>query len=581
MADHSGHPAPTGNSSHNNAANPEGTNLSVAAASFVAANGSPFTSVDDMIPEGVRVVDPETTERTCTTTIHARMNIPVCAFEDNSEGRLLLIMSADPLCQMPLWMSRKITESTGDLKASYVSGGTTIATGAGSILWNEPQGSDAGTTSMCDSASWGQTWDRFGLSDMFAQTYELGQISMKHRIVGCAMRANVGVDTTLSRGSIEAGQFNWSDTRYIDPAAAYVPDAAQDSKAQAMWLANFREGNAFCGPATPVIQEFKEQKGIASLLKCNAYNVGERVIYSARTQDYGTLDADKGASVRWTDSNNFKFQKTYNRNIVLPDRQSYSNGVVTNIGAKTSSGGTLVLDPAANNGSNTYESGEIYAMNCNASRTDNDATNWKGVNYSAYANGASAGKLAYLKHTPTNDGWWTGTLLCAADTTQTIELTAGTQSYVSGGNVTYSAGDAGKEALGTQTFEPFFDKGMYINITGVAPTQWVNVEVVWHVEYQPKSWAMTRGIYPPVDLQFDMLASMLGDPKQFPIVVQGNSFFTSLWRGLKRAASTAVRIAGTAGNLISTYGGDLDPRLRLVGNALKEGASLYKRARNL
>lgn len=573
--DHSGHPADTGNSSLNNAANPAGTTLSPASASFMAANGSPFTSVDNMIQQGVRVVDPETTERTCTTTLTARLNIPVVQANSN-EGKLLVIMSADPLSQMPLWVSRTFNETT--------SNPNTVS--ADSVIFNEDTGSGTGKSSLTDPVSWGQTYDFIGLDDFFAQTTDLGNMSLKHRVVGCALRANVGVDTSIARGSIEAGQFNWSDTRYKANEAGFVAFSLPSKSKSGWWQALYQPNNLTTSPeALPALTALSQQKGLGNLMTSNAYSTGERVIRSARTQDYGTLDADKGASVRWTDSNDFKFQKTYNRNIVMPDREFYPNGDTSWATADQALG-----YPAENNEAALDSLREYYILNCNAYRANVD-TPFAGRHDNAFRSGITRSKLAtkrYVYKSPSTDGTarQQGCLYLAADKNVNIELTNGSLTFAgsrpaeTGTDLVQTVGEVDREALGVVNFEPFFDKGLYINIEGVSTAQYVTVEMVYHIEYMPKSWALTRGIYPPVDLQFDMLCSMLGDPKQFPIVVQGHSFFSSLWRGLKRAADTAASIAGAAGSVITSAGGAVDPRLALLGGALSSGASMYKRLRS-
>jgi len=572
--DHSGHPAVTGNSAITNAASPAGTNLSAASASFMAANGSPFTSVDSMIQQGVRVVDPETTERTCTTTITARLNIPVVP-ASTTEGKLLLIMSADPLAQLPLWVSRTYNETTTNPSTSV---------SADAVIWNESIGSGTGTSSLTDPQSWGQTYDLIGLDDFFAQTTDLGNMSLKHRVVGCAMRANVGVDTSIARGSIEAGQFNWTDTRYKANEAGYVATGLASKSKSGWWQALYQPNSLTMSPeALPALQALSQQKGLGNLITSNAYQTGQRVIRSARTQDYGTLDADKGASVRWTDSNDFKFQKTYNRNVVVPDREYYPNGVTT---FSDYSNGV----PLENNESSTTALTDYYALNCNSYRTNQGDTIFAGRHDNQFRTGISRSKLATKKYTykslaTNSDTRHQGSLYLAADNSTNVELLngqlvfAGSRPTEAGVDVQQTVGEADRAALGVVDFESFFDKGLYINIEGVSTAQYVTVEMVYHIEYMPKSWALTRGVYPPIDLQFDMLASMLGDPKQFPIVVQGHSFFSSLWRGIKRAADTAAELAGGVGSAISAAGGAIDPRLALLGGALSGGANVYKRMR--
>jgi len=535
--DHAGHPAPTGNSAHNNAANPKGTNLSAATSSFMAANGSPFTAIDDMVPAGVRVPDPQTTERTCTTTITARLNIPVVANAANDQGRLLLIMNADPLSQTPFWVSRVNAEDVA----------TKTDTPVDAFYYNEAEsGFAVHSFDHCDPTSWGQIWDKIGMADFFAQTYTLGQLSQKHRVVGAAMRVNVGVDTTIARGSIESGQFDWDDTRYgIRPQS--ITWATQANRT-GFWNAT---GTGNTGVAEDQANA-KKQKGIGSLLQSCSYEVGSRVIRGARTQDYGTLDADKGASVRWTDANNFNFKNTINRNVVLPSASFYTNGV-TSFGDKTA-----IVEKGA------YD---ITTRGCHHSR-GNIANITQETNPCRLAV-----KYAYLGD-PTTSQFQA---YFAADADLELELTSGsvpdtTTPAVIFGNGTFD--DLGVDG------EDNFNRGLYCNVTGVATNQWVSVDLVYHIEYIPKAWALTRGIYPPIDMQFDMIASMLGDPKQFPIVVQGNSFFSSLWRGIKKAVDKGADLVGTAGSAIAGTVGMIDPRMAMIGSAMSGGAAAYKRMRH-
>lgn len=542
MADHGGHPADTGPSARSNAANTAGTGFSPETGTFIAANGSPFISIMDMAHGGAKVPDPANADRTCTATITARLNIPVVS--DGDQGRLLLIMDADPLSQMPIWISRVKNEDTSTLAAN---------TDADAFYFNEPDyGATAVTKDHCDPATWAQIWDRAGLNDFFATTKTLGELSHRHRVVGCAMRANIGVDTTLSRGTIEAGQFNWSESRFtsshVEPT--FTADLTGNLARQKYWIVD--EPSVFSTASL----SFKKQKGIGSLLQSCAYEVGKRTIRPARTQDIGVLNADQGASVRWTDSNAFSYMRTINRNIAMPSNFYYTNGV------NDVSSPTAVSDEAGTN--------DVQFYNANYKRGGTTAFNTTGVR----------NKLALKKYLATGgiNGSASnayGSVYVCADGDSTLEVTSGT--FVEGtsgyiGNSTFAD-------LGVDTYQEHFDKGLYIDITGTATTQWVGVDLVWHIEYVPKSWGLVQGVASPIDLGFDSVAAMLRNPQHFPIVVKGHSFFSSLWQGLKKAVGFGRSVAQTTSAALSAAGA-VNPELGMIGSEMASYLGVFDQSIN-
>jgi hypothetical protein len=94
-----------------------------------------------------------------------------------------------------------------------------------------------------------------------------------------------------------------------------------------------------------------------------------------------------------------------------------------------------------------------------------------------------------------------------------------------------------------------FSNALYADIQGVDANSTITVQVVWHVEYIPTFQALDTGLPSPVDTSFDTLATMAGDDSTFPVVVKGHSFFKSLLRGLRQAATGASRILGIASNV--------------------------------
>lgn len=545
--DHAGHPATFGPSALSNKANPEGTTLDRHSASFIAANASPFVSVDDLVPEGARVIDPETTSRTCCTSLNARLQVPVINYGD--QGKLMVIMSADPLSQVPVWISRTIGEPSGTLSDAT----------AENYYWSEI-GLGTGQP-LCDPHSWGQIWERVGLDDFFAQTAQLGDMAQRYRVVGAAMRVNLGTDTTISRGSIEAGQFQWADTKKapFTQKVNWSTDYNDKSVQRKGWWAAHLTGTNNTAAST-ALAGFAKQKGMANLISSCGYETGKRMVRGARNQDWGILDADKGASVRWTDTNDFTFQKSYNRNLVSPDRNTYPNGLVTNISTSATN-----IDPGEDNPGTTTFSDEIVYKNVNSRRAEN---------FSDIPTSSSPSKLAvktyqkasYNSASTTLTGGNPPRYYFGADNYNLIELCSGTDSTINLGQIDITE-------LGTIDGKGLFDTGLYCDITGVSPTQTAMIDVVWHIEFEPRSFSILRGIYPPINMQFDLISAMLRDPKHFPIVVQGHSFFSSLWRGIKKAASKIPGIANAASKMLVASG---VPELQGVGGAISTGLATYQ-----
>lgn len=563
---HGGHPATHGPSASSHAADPTGTGISEATASFIAANASPFISTLDLIQGGAKVPDPRTTERTCATTLTARLTLPVTA--DLDSGKMLIIVDADPLSQLPIWVSRKLTQTTG----------VPLMTSTSDLFYyNElSESGNSSTQDRMDPQSWGQVYQKAGMADFFAATKTLGEMSAKHRIVGCAVRANIGVDTTLARGSIEAGQFQWSDTKNT-LARLPIATEATATRQLGLWTKDWQGGNASTEtvPRMNAAQQWanmNRQKAMATLINTCAYDAGRSAIRSGKTQDSGILDADQGACVRWTDMSNYNFAQTINRNLVGPSRAFYTNGHEDNPG--------LFQDDTV--AGNSVYTEDIRSVNCNALRT-RDA----GATLNTFNTGYSRGPLCCFKKNAASIGaaYTTYEYFCA-DSDSALSITSGQLAEMLGSTAVTSTnyiGDASFDNLDTITYKSHFDKGLYIDITGVSTNQWVNIDVVWHVEYIPKSYALTKGTAPPIDMNFDQIEAMLLDPKHFPIVVKGNSFFSSLWHGLKNAVGYSEKVLRGTSHILSSSGIPLlSQAAGVIDKGLGIGEGLYataKRAR--
>lgn len=566
----SGHPAESGPSAQSDAANPAGTGYSEATASFIAANGSPFISPMDMIPSGVKVPDPRVTDRTCSATLTARFSSQVIA--DGTNGKLLVIVDCDPLSQLPVWISRQHKEQSPG-ETVY---GQTAGSNADIYYYNEPTLAGTTTSDRCDPRSWGQTYDVLGMADLFSQTKTLADQSSRYRIVGCGVRANIGVDTAISRGTIEAGQFNWSDTKNTRTSTVAWGFLAGASGAAPTARKGYWSPDCSGGGAKFMVSEqigAHSQKGMCTLMHSNAYTLGKNAIRSARTQNYGVLDGDQGASVRWTDTHNFKFMRTINKNCLSPNKNFYSNG----------------YDCSRLNAFEEESTYPVNTIDCNATRLLNaDATTYPGkLSTTITESPLVVHQRPHVGYSINDSQFWTADSTAydyyAAETDGLINLSSGSYTEQSSATTTYQVGDGTLADLGVITFEEHFDKGLYIDITGVNTGQWVNVDVVWHVEYIPRAYSLDTGLASPVDVNFDTVAAMLNDSRKFPIVVKGHSFFSSLWAGVKRAFGKGREIIGAAGPMLSMLP---SPHARAAGMAMSAASGMldtaeqtYKRIR--
>lgn len=464
--------------------------------------------------DGARVPDPQTTQRTCSTTLYTSINVPVIPNVWNTTytgpgtgattGRQFLLVNANPLGSfLPVqWAMRDAplaATNTGVADNNYFG----IGPGAPSESLNKTK---------TDPKSWAQIYDQFNQGDLVSKIYTLGQQSSRHRIVGCAVKVNLGTDTTLNRGQIEAGQFEIADTRQA--SLGLVPPLVENPSVNGYWY----------GWDTTTLVGTTKLNGQANLgmygsrmYNCD-YQTLKQSIWPSRNQNRGILRSEDGCSVRWTDSNNFQFQRTVNKCALLPELDFYTNGVD---GESTTAEETAAL-----------ASEDLFYKNCNSARGSATVTGGKGtINYKVRP------VAAYLISGTT---YAFGNEYFCADTDQRISLNGVQAVSLQSGNTTNPTSNL--EAASTGLLSQFltsaedFDRGMYIDVTGVSPNQIINVEVQWVVEYIPKVYALDAGRHPPIDINFPAIQAMVNDPNSYPIVVKGNSFFSSLWHGIKAAA---------------------------------------------
>ncbi|UOF82557.1 hypothetical protein [Geminiviridae sp.] len=494
---HGGHTANSGPSARSDMDHKK-TGLSESTASFVAANCSPFTNPDDLIADGARVPDPATTQRTCSTTLYTSIQIPVIPDVYNTNhtapattatsGKQFIIVNANPLgCALPVQWCYEDTYN-GNYSGSAAPDNVYRGFGPAANATN-------GVMSAMDPVAWGQMYDVCNQGDLIAKLYTLGTQSARHRIVGCAVKVNLGTDTTLNRGQIECGQFEIGDTRNTIVAGRtgsgtngwwYYADVSREST----WGQNGMYASR--------------------LLTCDYQNT-KKSVWNARNQNRGIMRAEDGASVRWTDSNQLGNQTTINKCMFSPEISYYDNGWEGEAAEQEETAAAATND--------------VIIKNCYLGRASSalPAGVPKGqVNVKARAitTGTNAFQNEYLMADNSARYCLTNTATSAAEGTGT---TTGEPELYIGLNTLIDSSDD-------------FDRGLYIDVTGVSPNQLLNVEVQWIVEYIPKVYSMDQGRHPPIDMNFPAIQAMVNDPTSYPIVVKGNSFFSSLWHGIKAAA---------------------------------------------
>jgi hypothetical protein len=463
---------------------------------------------------------------------------------DATTGRQFITVSANPLgAGIPIrwtkhtnstWASA-LPGATGDLCYYNLRDPANWATAA--------TGAQTRGISICDPLSWAQMYDEAGLGDLVSKIYTFGQLSNKHRIVGCALKTNIGADTTLARGQIEAGQYELSEVKKnrVNGLRATPTDVAFNG----MWAYMDVQ------PATSTIADTRGQIGdLHALIMNNDYATHKQVIWPARNDSHGVMLAADGACVRWTDSNNFKFYPTVNKCLMVPDIDFYDNGEEgENVVAEDTNVAYTVSDP-------TY-------LNCNIQRR-----------HRSFGTGAQKGSINCIAQnfqtttsSPQYSQWLT------ADRTQRVVYGSALQpTYYSGTNGPFSLEPEKAAMIGSiNSPDGDFDRGLYVDITGVNPYQVINIEVQWFIEYIPKVYSLTIGRNPPIDMNFPAIQAMVQDNKTYPIVVKGHSFFSSLWHAVKRGAEGAGKLLSGTSKLASLIP---DPRAQAFAGIASTGGGM-------
>lgn len=539
-----------------------GTGLSPAAASFVTANCSPFVHPRDM-PVPPKVPDPATHTATETCYIWVNFDIPVVQDGTSGTGYQFISSCADPLSPQPInWATTYGTTGTNDPYLNPMRY-------AGQIV-------------------------NAGIADLFAKTTQLRNASSRHRVVGHGIKAWVSKNTNISRGTIEAGQFQFGQTR----GSGFQAPVA----------------NATTTRVTPFTNAPTSSNYWGTVLQDTSYLGHKMSVRPARDGTIGFLPADEGATVRWTDSTGYKFNDSINRNVVVPLARSFGalgrtigeisqNSLLGGFGQQ----GYITGTTGANNyGTDTplrfhpqiYGSDRSTAYNAADYTTQATAREvgcvafHPGLRYASGVLPTGYTQAAGIHHHYLMMGCLPSTVNATSATFDPTNLpyrtdaaarmnfymaeqlldntTMGRYSVALNTDATDGNWQGANYVAPTTTgISPLltnpdldFNKGLYIDIRGVDSTQFITVQAVWQVEYVPLPYAMASGEASPIDLNFPELQAMVNDAATFPIVVKGRSFFTSLWHGMKQAVSGIMKLLPSVGSALMAAP---DPRLKAIG----------------
>lgn len=486
----------------------EGTGFSPETAAFIGAHCSPFTNPRDL-PTDPRVPDPRNTQQTETMFIWGHFDIPVDGFGDQ-----IILTSADPLAMTP-------------------------------IQWSKSTGTNQNTVNYGPN-SYARDLEVAGLSQMTGQMRALGRRSKNYRIVGHGLKVWVSQNSTVSRGNIEAGQFTVDGTIAQPGGGGSTGNIASMSKTNSLEVPGW-QATAIKNPATIPLR---------------------RTIEDAKEQDLGFLAADEGATVRWTDSNEFAFQRTFDHGVVVCNR----------FGNRNTEGHTnyeVVGCDASGYVGSTNAQPQFQPTCSDIGLVQPPFLDYLELGTLHNCDGAIVGGTTFYK------GLY-DSVLTPAYTTAT--------SFTLSGHYYYMADNAALQPLQPiaeadyfRSADRQFNKGLYADINGLTSDQVLTVQVVWHVEYTPKNSEAWKHTMSPVDLDFDAVSALVRDFRAFPVVTKGHSFFSSLKAGLARALGFADKIYTRAAPIAQAMLAAVpDPRAQAASmgiGALGSALDSIKRAR--
>jgi len=535
-------------------------------AAFVTANCSPFTHPNQM---DVNPKVPDTKIRALTgyAYLEARFQIPSISITQGNvtNGEQQIIMNANPLAALPIVWSQAEKLSTDETKY--------------------------GNSGVTDPSVWAKRYEDVGLSNLMAQCKTLGSVSRKHRIVGAGLRVIPTTSTTtVDRGLIEGGHFTTSESvQQTNDLTSYSNGTA----------AGIRYLKATTDPATPNFETddhdnvvggrpfYPVQAGyLGQYLMSDDLEKCRASILEARSSDkYGRSSTEQGMSVRWLPTDNWDFVKTINHHVVGISDMRYGHGVHTqspasNTVAQTAStsrwiAGTYFLQEAGKPAACVISHDNIYQ---NETRPSQKRDSYDICSYPVPEAVTNLGG-SHICDPESN--------LCTfqkrVNSTANAALTPGTQNseyqgifyaidpevykydYVHVGNT---------KMMGYTDDEQNFQNSMYIDCTGMTDGTMLDVTVVWHVEFIPKEFHLNPGRSSPVTMDWLALEATISDPEQFPVVVQGHSFFSSLKKAIKGAWKFFKKLAPTIGGVLSAMP---DARAKAAGAGISMAGDIANR----
>lgn len=515
--------------------------VSASIAAFIGANASPFTNPRDF-PGPAKVPDPRNTQTTDTAFLWGHFDIPVVQLPGTGlygSGEQLLITSADPLAPVPISWCNTMSES--DVPAFY-NGAVTPALSA-----IYPGLRTANTLA--------RDYEVAGLSKLISQIHDLGTRAKTYRVVGHGLKVWVSKNSNVSRGNIEAGQYTVSGTtdKTIYDTMTRTTGTAFPGGVNSLYRTTM-------STSLPLTMQ-------SALMKTAAVNTLRASLRNGKDQELGFLAADEGATVRWTDTNEFAFMPTVQRSLVYPLKMNFPSGYdrYQNMYFGTD-GAAAAID----------RSNPLPMSTFNPVRYDSTAGVQKYVENNAIVPYGDINELCSFNGFPQGVNPTT----YYAPPTWTSGLARQMNFYADANNRMYETVNSISDMHDYLVNPDWqFDKGLYADISGLDPSQVLTVQVCWHIEYTPRNNEAWSGETSPVDSSFDEVSALLRDRRAFPIVVKGHSFFSSLKKALGKAAAVVGKIFSAATPLLMGTG---DPRLMAAGGvitSLQAAASAMSRKR--
>jgi hypothetical protein len=369
---------------------------------------------------------------------------------------------------------------------------------------------------------WANRYSVNGLGPMLSQTKALADSASTHRIVGCGVKVRL-TDPTGShstRGQMEGGQFDVASSRYTNATSSVV--------------------------AARSLNDYSSLGAFGSAWNSPVYKTVRQSIQNSISHSHGYGDVQDGIAVRWTDKNQFQFVPTIYSNVVAPSKTFYTNGFepfspVTNAFSSVGETGTPQWDFATGvfnvDMSGAYRA-TYYALPC----TINQA--WLSDGAAALTASATSETVYCYRNS------YVGTTLPKGLGSRiSSDTSAATQEYANFDQSRYPMNNGQEETIKWSDPVQNFGDALYVDVTGASSTQYVIIEVAWHVEYVPKMTALDYGMASPVDMSYDALAAVAGDETSFPIVTQSDGFFKSLRRGMSDASDGLSRMLGRKSDL--------------------------------